>query len=289
MSCGGDINGAGPVPAGGAFSMSYGQGGSCNAKISAGGTIMGGYAGGAHDVVQLSHYANGHFAEWPMVTWCQDHTSIYKAFTWAGFDMSGSAGCEMLIFASNSDKWYSENVMWQYGGARRGTNQLILNWHDMQALFGTRNPYASGTGGDPGPGQIGYQASAGDFWVMAPAGYDYAYQDTAGAWRQMTKPSGWVRGDTAINSVASRGIAAGPATGRDRLTMHDLRGVGITIDLPDQAHYRISIIDMQGRMAFARSAQTRLSIDPGTLNAGGYLVRASRPGHSYLGSFVLEQ
>jgi hypothetical protein len=203
--------------------------------------------------------------------------------------MSGSAGCEMLIFASNSDKWYSENVMWQYGGARRGTNQLILNWHDMQALFGTRNPYASGTGGDPGPGQIGYQASTGDFWVMAPAGYDYAYQDTAGAWHQMTKPSGWVRGDTAINSVTARGIGFASAAGSDRLTIRDLRGGGLAIDLPDQARYRISIIDMRGRTAFARSAQANLSIEPGTLKAGRYLVNASRQEQVRSGSFVLEQ
>jgi len=282
-------NGSGPVPDGGQFRAFYGNSGSCNAKISASGEIAGGYAGGWHDVVQLGGWNGSRMDEsrYPMTPYCQEHTSIYTAFTWAGFSMAPNAGCEQLCFSANSDKWYCQNVMWRYAQQKCGTNQLILNWVDKQAIFGTKtleNP--------PGPSGwmesgIAYHNFAGDFWVRPPSGSDYAYEDIAGQWHQMNKPAGWTRGDTAGIGGSTPVLPVPRAADGARLTAKTDAAGRLRIDFPDRGCYSLIIIDLHGRTVLAQSAYAGLVLRRGAIKAGTYLVRASRSGSVYVQALTI--
>jgi hypothetical protein len=225
-----------------------GGSGSCNDKISASGNYAGGFMGGAHDWVVLTHWDGSRFSGMGQ-DFCISHTSIYQATKWAGFDMGSAAGIEQLCFASNSDKWYTENISWIYGGGNRGTNQLIVNWVDKEAIMTTRHPLAPpdpNVSNDPAPGTITYQAFAGDFWVQQPAGKDWAYEDTAGTWHQLTKPADLTGNDTRRD--AQSGMRA--------FTAHvDAAGI-LSITLPDAMRtWAISGLDISGKTIASRQAR----------------------------------
>jgi hypothetical protein len=233
-----------------------GGAGSCNDKISASGNYAGGFMGGAHDWVTLSYWNGSRIENYPD-EFGISRTSIYQATKWAGFDMGSAAGVEQLCFSANSDKWYSENVMWTYGG--NGTNQLIVNWVDKEAIIPTRNP-------KPGNGAFTYEAFAGDFWVQQPAGKDWAYEDTMGTWHQLTKPPGLTDADTRPDA---------PSGMRAFAAHIDAAGI-LFITLPDAMRtYTVSVLDVSGRTIASRLARgsARMAL-AGPLARGACIVRA---------------
>jgi len=257
------------------FGTDLGYTGSCNIKISASGTYIGAFSGGAHDIVVMGKYGGSKFSDFPnQQTFAVAHTSIYSATKWAGFDMGSDAGVEQLCWASNSDKWYCENIGWHYGGMRRGMNQLIVNWIDNQAIIPTRNPDAPSTNNiDPAPGAIGYQGFCGDFWVKpSSSSNDYAYEDTTGAWHQMSKPSGWTLGDTSLTPtlVLYRGEKAEPA----KLAATVIAAGVVSVSLPDRGNYIVSISDISGKILAVRNSQGKAEIRIGGLSQGACVVRA---------------
>jgi hypothetical protein len=230
----------------------------------------------------------------------QAHSEAVQASRWAGFEMPGNgedgaaSGSEYFQWSSNSDKWYCHGFYWHYCCNFRGENQLIVNWKDKQAIMTSRNPDVPGdpngdgastnTAREPAPGVIAYEATTGDFWVKPPsAQYDYAYEDTLGTWRQMTKPAGWTIGDTASpTQVAERGGIPVMTRG---MTARLTAAGELRIDFPDAGPYAVSIIDMRGRTVLVQSAHASVMLNSRTPDAGVYMVRASRPG-SMLASTV---
>jgi hypothetical protein len=227
----------------------------------------------------------------------ETHSEARTASKWAGFSMDNdAAGSEYFTWSCNSDKWYCHGFYWHYCCNFRGENQLIVNWVNKQAVMTSRNPDVAGdpkavgaadnTQRYPAPGLIAYHATTGDFWVKPPsAQYDYAYEDTLGAWHQMTKPAGWTLGDTAgPTPVAERG---GMATAVHGLTVRLTAAGELRIDFPDARAYAVSIVDMRGRTALAQSAQANAMLNARMLDAGVYLVRATRPGMALTSAFTV--
>ena len=267
QSCGGDINGPGPIPSGGSFSAQWGVFGSCNAKISSSGDIGGGYAGGYHDVIQLTHWTGSGYQQYDMQSYCIPHASLASAFKWTDFSMaSGEPGCELLNFAANSDKWISQTVYWHYPMPRRGTNMFVINWIDNQSFFASKNPDCSG---QPNPPLIAYQTVCGDFWVYPPSGQDYSYEDITGQWHSLGKPSGYSRGDTAISGTAVRDCPV--AASLNLVSRVSVEGV---VNIQAAGLYCVRIADSQGRVVYSRAARSKLTIPSGELKPGVYRVQA---------------
>jgi len=264
-----------------------GGSGSCNDKISASGNYAGGFMGGAHAEVCLRHWNGSQFIAYDFTNFDIPHTSIFQAFTWAGFNMGSDAGVQQICFSSNSDKWYCENVAWHYGGFRRGVNQLILNWVDKQAIIPTKNPDTQSSNGiDPNPGLIAYCSFSGDFWVKPSSSQnDYAYEDTAGAWHQMSKPSGWSLGDTSLvpTSIGYRSGRNAAATLTAAITSAGI----LSVSLPDGRAYAVSITDMSGKVLAVRYVR---GVERATFSGvprGACVVRAASDSESPGGRMLI--
>ena len=268
--------------------------GGCNDKISPSGSFIGGFCNTNHTFVCMAGWNGSRYSDFPG-GYGETHSEALIASQWAGFSMNNDAvGSEYFQWSSNSDKWYCHGLYWHYCCNFRGQNQLIINWVNKQAVMTSRNPdvpgdpngdgAATNTAREPAPGVIAYHATTGDFWVKPPsAQYDYAYEDTLGAWHQMTKPAGWTLGDTAgPTPVAERGGMAAAAHG---MTARLAAGGELRIDFPDARTYAVSIVDMRGRTALAQSAHANVMLNAQALNAGVYLVRASRPGMALTSAF----
>jgi hypothetical protein len=254
--------------------------GACNCKISASGRYVGGFMGGAHDWVVLGYWTGSRYQDFnDYNNFAIPRTSIYQATKWAGFDMGSDAGVEQLCFSSNSDKWYTENVAWHYGGFRRGTNQLIVNWMDKQAIIPTKNPDCpTVTNGEPTSGTWSLQAFAGDFWVQPPAGTDWAYEDTAGAWHQMTKPS------DLTDAAARQDVASGIHAFAARI---DAAGI-LRITLPDGVRaYTVSVIDASGRTIVSRQVRGSAQIAMTGLRMQGACIIRAAAGPESLNSRII--
>ena len=285
-NCSGDHwNGASPTWQ--AVHNSLGTVGGCNDKISPSGNFIGGFCNTNHTFVCMAGWNGSRYSDFPN-GYGESHSEALIASQWAGFSMNNDqVGSEYFNWSCNSDKWYCHGLYWHYCCNFRGENQLIINWVNKQAVMTSRNPdvpgdpngdgAATNTAREPAPGVIAYEATTGDFWVKSPsAQYDYAYEDTLGAWHQMTKPAGWTLGDTAgPTPVAERGSMAAAA----QSMMVRLTAAGeLRIDFPDARAYAVSIVDMRGRTALAQSANANVQLSARTLDAGVYVVRASRPG-----------
>jgi len=270
---GGNFNGAGAWPSsGGSISPNIGDYGGCNAKIDASGNWGGNYGGGSHDRIQIQVWNGSKFVTHPTYTWLSGPNNIWDAMTWTGWSMGTQCGCEMMGFAANSDKWVCQNVYWNYSGPTMGTNQLVMDFIDKKAFWGTRNPVApTDAPGHVPDGTASWNAHSGDFWVQPPAGKDYAYEDTLGTWAQMTKPAGWTLGDGGVTqSIAYRAAAPhGQLTARI-----DANGI-LNVRLPDaESRCRVSVIDMSGRTIASQPAVGSFSMRIAGPR-GAYLVRVS--------------
>ena len=246
----------------------FGAGG-CNMKISASGNFEGHFGGGTHDNTEINGWNGSTFTLVPGCSWTNSRCSIWNGFKWSGFDMSSTGpGVEQICWSSNSDKWVCENVMWQYSCQKCGTNQMLINWKDGQAIFATKHPNVPNNGaGEPKSPTESLNAFAGDMWIQPPAGHDYAYEDTLGTWHDLTKPAGYGNITAAVdhNRVASGALVyCSSAAGR------------LSIDLPDANQtYRISIIDMAGRAISSISARNNATVEIAGQAHGARIVRIS--------------
>jgi hypothetical protein len=252
-----------------------GGSGSCNCKISASGNIIAAYGGGAHDQLNMASWNGTRMTDYPSVNriaFMADNGSIFKAFQRAGFDMGSQAGCEQLIFASNSDKWVTQQVYWFYSGARRGSNQLITNWYEKQALFGTRNPAAppnAQNAMDIAQGQFAWHAACGDVWIQPPAGAsDWAYEDTL-KWNSLQKPSD-------ITDAVRTGVGVQTT---HRMTVSQGTDGFLNVRMPDASNrYLVQVLDIAGRIIASHEVTSSVRMNMPRMSGAVRLVRASIDG-----------
>ncbi|MBD3322032.1 MAG: hypothetical protein GF350_13120 [Chitinivibrionales bacterium] len=95
-----------------------------------------------------------------------------------GRDSVGRGG-EYIRWAANSDKWILQQIGWighDLGVTFCGSNQILWNWVDNEAIITTDNPPNAACTEDS---TIAYSNSAGDFLVEGPLG---CVEDTLGNW-----------------------------------------------------------------------------------------------------------
>jgi len=142
-----------------------GSGGSCNIALSCSGGYCGGYMQTAHDVVEMGKLPG---AAGPSAIRLQ----LSSIESWLGENVG--QGGELIRWARNSDKWVLQQIGWQghADAILQGSNQIIANWVDGQAIRTSQN--ASGT----------RQCNCtGDFWVDGGAGNAGKYEGADGVWR----------------------------------------------------------------------------------------------------------
>jgi hypothetical protein len=92
--------------------------------------------------------------------------TLQEVKQWTGQDPG--RGGELIRWSANSDKWFLQQVGW-YGHAMEvawGSNQLLLNWSDGEAIITSANPRNN----KEDINSIFYCNTAGDFWVQGPEG-----------------------------------------------------------------------------------------------------------------------
>jgi hypothetical protein len=242
----------------------FGAGG-CNMKISASGKFEGHFGGGTHDNTEINgDDGTGKFSMVGGCSWTNSRCSIWNGFKWSGFDMSAPGpGVEQICWSSNSDKWVCENVMWKYSCQSCGTNQMLINWKDGQAIFPLRLPYTA----NPTNENPSLNAFAGDMWIQPPASHDYAYEDSLGAWHDLTKPAGYGNITSSVNCIRIASAAA--------ISHIDAAGK-LFINLPDANQvYRIAVMDMAGRLISSISARNNVTVEIAGQAHGARIVRIS--------------
>jgi hypothetical protein len=93
--------------------------------------------------------------------------------SWLGKD--AGQGAELIRWARNSDKWVLQQIAWSGLDVVLGSNQLIANWIDKQAILTSQ--HADGDG---------WCCSTGDFWVDGGAANAGKYEGADGVWRSVS-------------------------------------------------------------------------------------------------------
>jgi hypothetical protein len=142
-----------------------GSGGSCNIALSCSGGYCTGYFSGWHDLMVMGKLPG---AIGPAATDLQLNTIE----SWLGHDVG--QGAELIRWARNSDKWILQQIVFSGLEVGGGSNQLIANWIDKQAILTSQ--HADGDG---------WSSSTGDFWVDGGAANAGKYEGTDGVWRSV--------------------------------------------------------------------------------------------------------
>jgi hypothetical protein len=119
------------------------------------------------------HYDGGYHQTFLVEIW--DHSGTVRSgpsFTmadmaeWLGRDRNNftnnlGLGAELIRWASNSDKWVMQHIGWHghAGSIGAGSNQVMANWVDKQAIEPSNNPNI------PSGSAVCYGNCSGDFWV----------------------------------------------------------------------------------------------------------------------------
>jgi hypothetical protein len=169
-------------PSGGSLTKLVGMAG-CNGAVSASGRYAGSYFAGAHVDCFLTRVD-------------QDYTTFFGLFrsssgmsgkfgdmaSWAGKDLFPStAGCELIRFAVNSDKWVLQGVGWcgHAGAIVNGGNSGAANWVDHTAFIATNNPPVDCAN------PSGKANNTGSIWIDGGPENLGKWEDTAGVWHSV--------------------------------------------------------------------------------------------------------
>jgi hypothetical protein len=121
----------------------------------------------------------------------------------------------------NSDQIVTIPCLYRYGAEythnSEGSNLVVANWKDKEAVFATHNPDMRNPGaGSIVAGQYFWFVEPGDFWLQPPSGVNGGYEDRDGNWVGATYVNMNGRGkfDARIGRAVSRGAAS----------LYDLRG-----------------------------------------------------------------
>jgi hypothetical protein len=161
-----------------------------------------------------------------------------------------AVGGELIRWAVNSDKWVLQQIG-KYGHAddiNRGSNQMLLNWADNQAIVTTNNADKHGN-------------CTGDLWISGgPVG---AYEDATGKWIAATG------GTNTINSPKAPALTA--STNIQVRTSPGILRVAGQAGQP----YELHVFDITGRPALSHQVghDGIVTITQGLPATGLYIVK----------------
>jgi hypothetical protein len=236
--------------------------GACNPAVSASGGYTSGYGGGWHETVEIGKLPGG---TGPVpdfsglaVTW---GITISDVATWTNaFGGANPLGADIIRWAVNSDKWVLQQYGWhgEADNLRYGTNQVMIDWVDRQAVVPSRNPNIPMDPGAGGSGVIFYGNCPGDFWVDGGASNAGKCEGADGIWRAV--------GTQTLAPSAVAAIERSPIAVR---TVPD----GIMVLLPARAGM-VTVVDARGRSVFAVRASGPMLVPREMLARGSYMVSA---------------
>jgi len=159
------------------------------------------------------------------------------------------AGAEQIRWSVNSEKWICRWIgFWGQADAMRfGSNQLLVNWVDHQAIKTSNNPKIDSAVCNT----VKWGTDAGDLWVEGPIGQ---IEDTTGTWH------------TGVINHSLR-----PAIGGSFSI--NMNPSGINIVLPDGQKHRVELVSASGAVIRAQTGFAQLSLDIAQVPAGMYLLR----------------
>jgi hypothetical protein len=205
----------------------------CNISISPSGAVVGSYFSGAHTQLELGENTPGVYS----FGWGWGIDLFNQVTVWAGEDVG--AGCELIRWAVNSDKWVMQNVGWygHAGAMATGSNSVACNWIDKVAFNITKNPKLPQ--GDAN-GVMYINNCTGDMWIDDPVNNPNknSYEDLQGAWHV-------VPGATAVEDpgVAGRDVALDGT-----FSIASSTAPAIRVHVPHHAPWKVSIAGVDGRI-----------------------------------------
>jgi hypothetical protein len=222
----------------------------CNISVSPSGAMVGHYLGGRHLEVW--------FANDPSVR----RPSLWDAANWnpdmcfTGADVDTVIGCEVIRWAVNSDKWFTQSMGWHghAGNLSSGGNSVLINFIDHEALCASENPRSYSSG-------IRYGNCAGDFFVEdGPIG---KWEDTAGAWKAM--PNLPIRANVDTAKISADSAGGNPASQLVSLTFGQ-GAVAAALSATDDASWLTATVEGSGT-----GQGVRVSANIAGLSMGNYL------------------
>jgi len=211
----------------------------CNISLSASGRYYALYGGGEHEICYVNKWSAG--SDWWGNATEMRAMSVTNLASWSGFNVTAmnKAGGYYIRWATNSDKWVMQEIGYCGQDPTPGSNQVLCNWVDQKALVVTRNPPPPTCGSPsswttvPATQRFSKCSCPGDFRVQPPAGYENAYEDTAGVWHLLSTQS-------------ESGPRAEPS--RNRLTFQRETDA-LIINVPEsRGTATVDIIDIAGRL-----------------------------------------
>jgi hypothetical protein len=172
------------------------------------------------------------------------------AWTSNAITFDADAGAEQIRWSVNSEKWLCRWIgCWgDADNMRFGSNQLLTNWVDHQAIKTSNNAKPTSS---TDCNTIMWGTDAGDLWVTGPVGQ---IEDTTGAWH------------TGVINQSLRSATAGQFS-------ISINPSGITISLPDGRRHKAELISASGAVLCARTGIAQLFLDIAQVPAGMYLAR----------------
>jgi hypothetical protein len=156
--------------------------------------------------------------------------------TWAGVDIG--KGMDWPRWSANSDKWIclqvgracptDKGLGGRFCGC--GSNQVLFNWKDKQAIMTTNNP----------PG--GAWTGAGDLWIKPPNGVTDAYQNADGNWVPLSGGPP-VDASSSAPTLASCALPAAITIAQNSFTVH----------ISSKANHHIEVFGVDGKQLAQRA------------------------------------
>ena len=246
--------------------------GSCNAAVSASGHFINSFGGNApgypHPQQNICTDGGGGRPSGDIPN--ADRPTTQQMIQWSGTTcLRGGVnsnvsdwGSEKIFWSANSDKWCNQRI-WDWGDPGKYNHSMASNWVDHQAVL-CQMECGSATRGN----------TSGQLWVDNPTQNPNGdkIEDIAGNWRRVVPGTDPMTGTSAIIANSQLRI--------DGLRIY-AENRSITVSLPQR--FSIEIADVQGRIAFMRSAQGKLSIGTDALAPGSYII------HLRAGASIVEK
>jgi len=255
-----------------------GSQGACNPAVSASGSYTSGYGGGWHEVVEIGKLSGGvgptpNFSSGLST---QYGISITDVQNWTNHWGNGPypLGADVIRWAVNSDKWVLQQYGWHGESMNEGSEQVLINWVDREAVVTSRNPYVPRDPVGGGGGTIFYGNCVGDFWVDGGAANAGKCEGADGVWR-------------AVDGVSAVGTRR--QSGRIPQPTIQLTSDGLKVAAGAVSWLGVTAVDMAGRTVISRAAgRGGLVIDRRLLPRGAFAVRTSSGGVTYTHTVLAE-
>jgi hypothetical protein len=188
--------------------------------------------------------------------------SLLDLPAWTNNDIvfDSSAGAELIRWSVNSEKWICRWISYygQSNDMKFGSNQVLINWVDHQAIQTSHNPKIPNINTIDATtycDKIMWGSTAGDLWVNGPIG---RMEDTTGTWNTMPGIG-----------VISRSMHRLPGFSYDmKITQSS-----VSVTFSDLAIHSAAIISASGQTMRRQICASTAALDISSLPAGMYLVQ----------------